>query len=380
MNIASGAITAGAVPVIRNVEIINITDAAGMTLNLLDSSGYEQIWTTSTAAKTTVIDNVADLTTTFGVGASTAKGTIDIEDITASTTGSNDTLKLAVKDNNANTATIISTNEAASIEAITIDAQGTNTSRTSTAGNNADDVIDVTAFTAIKSLTITGAGHINVNASGSTALKTVDASEATGRVTVNASAATVSGQTITTGSGNDTVTGASGSTMKTGSGNDTLNSVAAGTGDYVFDGGVGADVYNHAATGTSTSAKFVIQTSTIEDLGFDTISDGAAGSAFVSGTDVLTFVGGAAASASNYAEVTASGDGFVTARSAAQNALNGDSNLKYVVVQQATAANGSFVFFDGDGDGALNTNGADFAVQLVGVNLAGIAFTDIVAG
>lgn len=146
MNIADGAINAGAVPVIRNVEIINVTDATGATLNLLDSSGYQQIWTTSTAAVKTVIDNVADLTTTFGVGASTAKGTIDIEDITASTTGSNDTLKLAVKDNNANTATIISTNEATSIEGIAVSASGTNTSATSTAGNNADDLIDVTAL------------------------------------------------------------------------------------------------------------------------------------------------------------------------------------------------------------------------------------------
>lgn len=373
MNIADGAIATGAVPVIRNVEIINITDGTGATLDLLDSSGYEQIWTTFTAGGvTTTITNVADLTTVFGVGASTAKGTIDIDNITAATTGSNDTLKLAVKDNNGNLATIVSTTEAASIEAITIDAQGTNTSRTSTTGNNADDLIDVTAFTAIKSLTITGAGHIDVDASGSTALKTVNASAATGRVTVDASGATVSGQTITTGSGNDNVTTGSGnSTVKTGAGNDTI---VAGAGDDTIDGGVGAD----DMTGAAGADVFVVQTSTIEDLGFDIIQDFSNANPGGDG-DTIQFFGGVAASASNYAEVTATGDGFVTARSAAQNALNGDSNLKYVVVEEAGAGN-SFVFFDGNGDGKLETNGSDFAVQLVGVTLAGIAFGDIVAG
>lgn len=363
-------------------EIINVTDATGATLDLLDSSGYQQLWTITTAAKTTTtFDNVANLPPYSVSIASTANGTIDIKDVTASLTGSNDTLKLAVKDNNGFLATIDSSTEAASIEAITIDAQGTNTSRTSATGNNADDLIDVANFTEIKSLTITGAGHISVDASGSTALKTVNASAATGRVTVDASGATVSGQTITTGTGNDDVTTGSGnSTVKTGAGNDTI---LAGAGDDTIDGGVGAD----DMTGAAGADLFVVQTSTIEDLGFDIVQDFNPGAVvdssatpLVAGdSDTIQFFGGVAATADNYAEVTATGDGFVTARSAAQDALNGDSNLKYVVVQEFAAGN-SFVFFDGNGDGKLETNGSDFAVQLVGVALTGVAVGGIVAG
>lgn len=365
MNIADGGIAAGAVPIIKNVDVINVTDATGATLDLADSTGYAQVWVKNTAAVTTTIDNVADLSTIFGVNGSTASGTIDIDNVVGSLTGSSDVLKLAVDDNNGNTATITSTTEAAAIEGIEIDAAGTNTSATSTTGNNANDDVDVTAFTAIESLEISGEGHVTVDASGSAVLETVDASEATGRVNVDASGGT-GDQVITTGTGNDTVTaGSGGAEISTGAGSDTIT---GGAGKDVLDGGTGADTM----TGAGAADEFVIETSTIEDLGYDIITD------FTGGTDTLKFVGGAAGSSSNYAEVTASGDGFVTARSAANTQLDSNSDLDYVVVEEATAGN-SYVFFDGNGDGILDTNGSDFAVQLTGVALAGIAADDIVA-
>lgn len=343
LNISAGGAVAAGVPVLKNIEIINFTNAAaGQGINLTDSTGITAFNVTSTNALSVVTVNNASLDTVFGSGKSTAAGVLDV-DWKASTAGANDTFKLALGDNDANAMTVQSTADTGTIENVTIAANGSKTG----ANAAADAVILAASFTN-KTLTVTGAGNANItNASAN--LTSVDASAATGNNTYTVAGAAA--KTVTAGSGNDTIV--------TGAGADTLI------------GGAGADTM----TGAAGNDKFVIQTSTIEDLGFDNILD------FTTTADTIAFLGGVAGSATNYVEVVSTGTGFVTARSAAQTQLAGDSNLKYVVVSDAGGAGNTYVFFDGNGDGKLTTNGSDHAVILTGVATgAGIAFTDIVAG
>lgn len=343
LNISAGGAVSGAAPVLKNIETINITGAAAAGLNLTDSTGIRTVNVTSTNVASVVTFNNSSLDTVFGTGKSTASGVIDI-DWKASTAGANDTLKLALGDNDANAMTVRSTVDAGTIENVTIAANG------STSGANvaADTIVLDAVSITNKTLTVTGAGHANIT-NASVNLTTVDASAATGNNTY-------------------IVNGAAAKTVKAGSGNDTI---VAGAGADTIIGGKGADTM----TGGAGNDKFVIETSTIEDLGFDNITD------FITTADTIAFVGGVAGSATNYVEVVSTGVGFVTARSAAQTQLAGDANLKYVAVSDFGGAGNTYVFFDGDGDGKLTTNGSDHAVILTGIATgAGIDFADIVAG
>ena len=278
MNVAAGAIAAGAVPVLTSVETINITSNAADTLGLLDSTGIDHLNVTSTGASVVTLNDAA-LSTTFGTGLSTAAGTIDIN-ILASTAGPSDTLKLALDDNNLNLATITSTAYAASIEAITVEANGSHAG-TSVAGNNAADFVDINAFGNIKTLTVTGDGNSNI-AGTSAVLATVNAANANGNNTYNINSGVA--LTVTTGSGNDTVTlgGPGNHIINTGAGNDTITSFGA---NNTFNGGLGADTYNSAV---GPIDKFSVQTSTIE-TGF-----GVQTGSFTTTSDTLQFVGGPA--------------------------------------------------------------------------------------
>ena len=366
INVSAGAFGATAAPSMKNVEIVNITGAAAaMTVNFNDVTGVTKLNGTSTnAAAVITVNNIESLSTVVGTGKSTAAGVIDV-DFRASTAGTADTFNAALGNNNANAMTIQSTADSGTFEAISLAANGSK-SGASVAGDNAADVVTFLAadFGTVKTLTVTGDGNSDITlASG--VLATVNAANANGNNTYTLAGA--AGKTVTTGAGNDTIIGGAGDdTFNTGAGNDTIT---GGAGNDTFNGGLGADTYNDAA-GTDT---FVVQTSTIEDLGFDTIASG-----FVSGTDVIKFFGGVAATATNYAEAITAGTGFVSARSAATTSLTNDANLKYVAIQDA--AGNTYVFFDGNGDHTLTTNGSDFAVMITGVAITGLAFGDILAG
>lgn len=384
---ADGALDDTAAPVINSVENIFVANgtanAAAITLNLTDVTGLEQLWYEATAAFAFTADN-ADLSTVFGVNDSAAAATYNIN-LATDLTGSNDVLTLAADDNDANTQTFAAGSAAqnSAIEGLSILAAGDSTA-TSVA-----DVINVDAFDAVESVEITGSGDIDVVASaGSTDITSVNASAATGDVTFTSADLTAdvtvqggSGDdtldfsnitglavsvTATGGAGDDSITGGAGDdTLNGGAGNDTL---VGGAGDDTLIGGAGADTM----TGGAGNDLFVIETSTIEDNGFDIITNGD----FTSADDSISF-GGPAATADNYIEVTSTGDSFTDLRSAANTALNDNDGVRYVAVEQAN--NGStFVFFDGDNDGQLSTNGADYAVELDGTALTGVEFADIV--
>jgi len=220
----SAAIT----PQVDNVEIINIRNVtANATVDFADVSGAEQIWNNGSTSGLTVTYDTAPLAATFGV-----RNSLSVTDINTfdDVTGTEDNLSLAVAGAGSDTtdAVIQSTTDAASIEAMSIDASGEN-------------FVDVSAFTAIAGLTVTGTGSITAVVD-TTALETFDASGNSGGVTVDLSAAGAD-LTITGGSGDDDITaGTANDTIDAGEGNDR---VAFGSGllttDDTVDGGDGDD-------------------------------------------------------------------------------------------------------------------------------------------
>ncbi|MBB6182075.1 beta strand repeat-containing protein [Pseudorhizobium flavum] len=353
LNISDDAYVANAAPVISGVERIN--NGESVALDLTDVSGVQQIWSSNAAGAT--YDN-ASLSTVFGT---TVGGTIDI-DIEASTAGNSDTLRLAVDDNNGTDAVFTSGTDAASIENIVIDAQGA--SGTSGTNATADDVV-LTAFTGLETLTVTGAGNINIVAAAPavapavpaiTSLTTVDASAATGSVTVDASESTED-MTFTGGSGaNDFTSGSGDDVLNGGAGNDTLD---AGAGDdtLTLNGG-------DTATGGADEDVFNVSGGIALGAGNE-ITD------FVLADDDAIEFGGAAGTTTNYAESTTTAGSFSEAREIASTEFAGNADLDYVAVWDGTDVH---LFYNGgSGDDLVS------AVTLTGaVTLATIDHTAII--
>jgi Ca2+-binding RTX toxin-like protein len=337
LTIAPGALVFGASPVISGIERID-NAAAGQFLNLSAVNGLEQLWTMPAALLVPTIYSEASIATRFGYE-STLGGTVAIDYRNGDLAGANDTALLAVNNPLALATFSVAASDAPLIEAVDIASLGPG------APGGPLSSVAIDSFTGARSITVTGEGNILVSANALTLVATVDASTASGSVIINTAGSTQ----------NMTVTGGSGpGQYVTGSGNDVI---MGGAGADLMAGGAGADTY-------------VIQTTTIEVGGADSILAGN----FDTGIDKLQF-GGAAGTAANYAEVAVAGSDFLVARSAAITALAGNPALDYVAVQNA---DGVLVFYDGDGDNNLISNGTDFAVLIQGITNAQIAATDIV--
>jgi len=347
-------------PVIKNVEIINDADATAMDLTAV--SGVQQYWSTGAVGNT--INNAA-LSTIFGTKL-TGKGTVDV-DILASTAGKADTLKIAAQDNTGLT-TFISKADAGTIELLEVSALGN-----AAAGAKNDDLVDVSAFTGLTSIKVSGSGDVNVDSftggKGATLLTTVDASAATGAVTVDASGSTkaitatggtgadtfvlgAGNDTADGGAGNDNITGGAGNdNLKGGAGNDTL---LDGAGTDTLEGGAGQDTFT--LSNDATADTIIVET-TNTDLGSIDLATG-----FTSTSDKIEF-GGAAGSATNF---KADASGGAASYNDALQLANGllDGTVIYAVVSH-TASTGpvlngtATVFYDSNADGT-----ADMAINL----------------
>jgi Ca2+-binding RTX toxin-like protein len=349
LNISAGALSAAAgtnAPIISDIERIN--NASTTAFDLAGVSGAEQIWSTGASAD---YDN-ADLSTVFGASL-TAAGTINI-DVEASTAGASDTLQLAVDDNNGNTATFTSTADAATIENISIAALGG--AGAGATGDAVDDLANIDAFTAAKTLTVTGSGDIVVTAGAIATLTTVNASAASGAVTINATGA-AQAVTFTGGSGVDTFYGGAGNDIiNGGAGNDIL---LGQNGNDVIAGGAGADTMTGGA-GTDT---FVIETASAQLGDIDFVND------FAVADDSLDF-NGPVGSAANFLSNATNAASFNDARELAEGVFDG--TVQYYAIDNGT---NTWVFFDADRDGT-----ADAAVQLTGLaDATGLTAADFVA-
>jgi Ca2+-binding RTX toxin-like protein len=335
LNISAGALVAGASPVINGIERINNSDA-NKVLNLSAVNGAEQIWTIVAAGVTNSTYNEAQLATRFGYESTVVNGTVTVNYRDADLGGASDTALLAANNPGRVVTFNVAAADAPNIEAINlIAASPTGAALGYTVANS---------FTAARTLTVTGGGNQEVYVHTIAVMTTVDASTTTGTINIWANGSTQA-MTVTGGSGN--------------------NLIITGAGNDILDGGLGADTY-YGQGGADT---YMIRTTTIE-LGS---SDVVAAAQFVTGSDKLDF-GGPAGSATNYVEVAIGGTDFLAARSAAIAQFAGNTALDYVAVQNAS---GVYVFYDGNGDNNLATNGSDHSVLLTGLTNAQIAATDI---
>ncbi len=360
LNISAGGINLAAnAPVISNVETIN---NAGGDLDLTAVTGVNTI---NSSADANYIG--ASLATLFGASASAVA--IDIG-TAASLAGTSDTVHLAVDDNAAAVAFTVSDGAggalSADVEHITLAANG------DAATPAAPDVVDLTAFTALESLTVTGAGDVDVGLA-STALETFDASAATGDVTVDLSASAVL-ETATTGSGGDTVTfDAEDAVVSTGAGDDVVNVGGASDG-AVVNTGAGVDTINSAgsdiAINGGAGGDHIVLGGGTESLVYSAQAD----STYVNFDDVNGFVVGSNTidlSAFNLTGETGTvADGVTTNTTIGQFAggvenffdVGGDT----LAVATFTEAGNTYVFADLNNDGNFSA-ATDLVVQLVGV-------------
>ncbi len=216
-------------PALTSVEIVNLRDLSSTIVDFTDASEVEQIWNSTSSAAETLTYNAAPIAATFGVR--NTKSTTDI-DTFDDVTGTEDNLSLAVENAGSDTvdAVIDSSTDAASIETMSIAATG-------------ESFIDVTAFNAITSLTVTGAGTVDA-AVDITALETVDASGNSGGVIVDLTGA-ANDLTVTGGSGDDDVTaGAGDDTIDAGEGDDRVAFASAALDNLdTVEGGDGEDTF-----------------------------------------------------------------------------------------------------------------------------------------
>ena len=235
LNAVQTGATAGVTvkPLLTSVEVVNFTvnsgatDSNTATLDLGDSTGVTEVvlkdaLSVNHASNTlgVTFNNVASgvkVGISGGVKGSSAGVAADLTvGVKDAATNTADALTINLKDALANTVT------AANIETITLSNSNTTATATSTiAALTADKVktlnIDGSGTLTVTALTGTGATLTNLNIAGSgkntittatatqTALKTIDASTATGANTVVISGTAIANTTIKMGSGADTV-------------------------------------------------------------------------------------------------------------------------------------------------------------------------------
>lgn len=256
-------------PTLTGVEVVNVRAVANSTISFANATGVEQIWNNGSLAGTTLSVNAAPIAATFGIRNTTSTTAIDFAD---ALTGTTDTLSLSVagagKDGVAPTRAAVTSADAANIEALSVAAAGEN-------------FLNASAFTAVKTLTVTGSGSLDVSvAPASATLTTVNAADNSGGVTVDLTGAT-NNLTVTGGSGNDDITaGTRDDTINTGAGDDRV-AFAAGMldADDKVDGGAGNDTIAIAGGDigqlSSTSQKgfevleITAGTGTVNASGFD---------------------------------------------------------------------------------------------------------------
>ncbi|MBB6182438.1 calcium-binding protein [Pseudorhizobium flavum] len=244
--------------------------------------------------------------------------------------------------------------DAAGIEAITVQAAGE--AGNGATGNSVADAVNLDAFTAARTLTVTGEGNIAIDIDAVTTITTVEASAATGRVAVDAGAAT-GAVTFNGGAGVNNFEGGNGNdVINGGAGNDTLR---GNGGNDTINGGAGADTM----TGDGGNDTFVIETASALFGDIDIITD------FVVADDSLDF-NGPVGSATNFVSNGTNAASFNDARELAEGAFDG--TVQYYAIDNGTS---TWVFYDADGNGS-----ADAAVQLTGItNATTVTAADFVA-
>lgn len=388
-------------PGLTNIE--NIFISGGGTLDLVKSSGYNQLWADSSVVNFNNVQNLKDQTLgAIGVA------TVNAQLLSGSPSGS-DPLKVAL-DGATGTVNVLDsggTNQNDEINTLSLSVVGGKNSTLANTGTFTDlAMIDIAMMG-------DGKSNLGLGATGSTDLTSVNGSTLTGGLTVDVST-TTQNVSVSGGMGNDTITGSTtknssltggkGDDILTGQGgNDTISggegvdTILGGAGIDNIDGGDGNDTMDGDA-GNDTLVggagnDLIDQTGAANAAGVDTMTGGAGNDVFgvvsdsplvETNADVITdFVraddsidfqdaAGVAGLATNYAEAAVAVADYAAAITAANAALGG----AIVYSEQQVGAN-TYIFLDVNGSGAVDAG--DDVVELTGVAATGVDFNDIIA-
>lgn len=216
LNLIATGTAASGIATISNIETINIKDVVGSTFNATIVTGAKNInFTDTISGKTSKVDGLTDLNTVVGIA---GEGDLTVSYNAGAVGGTDDTAKVAIdgignKSGSTVTRGTIDVSNSNAIENVALDVKG-------------DNYIKLTGGTAMKKVTVTGAGSLDITGTalvgdGTNSNLTFDASAATGK------------QNILFGAGNITVKG--------GSADDTFAfGTTLGSTDSI-DGGAGND-------------------------------------------------------------------------------------------------------------------------------------------
>jgi len=344
-----------------------LTTTAAITQNMLGLNANNTIATFRVgAAGTTVLQNVAGLTTVTGSTAGNV--TVGLK-----TNGTADSLAVTVGDATNSVGRAVGLN-ATQIETLTVNAVG-GTGNTLTLGltNAGDGVTAATDSTAtsLKSLTITGSKSLTVTGSGAdTALATVNAADFTGATlsvtgTGSTTAMTVTATgaydaTITTGTGADNIAGGSGNdvlsggtgadTISGGAGNDTIS---GSTGANVMTGGAGNDTITGSTDADNADGGEGDDSISVSD-GANTVVGGAGNDTITTGTGADSVSGGDG----NDSITTSSGNDTVDAGEGADTIDVGAGN------DSVTAGGGNDTITGGTGDDTISAGDGNDTITI----------------
>jgi len=251
-------------PTLKAIENVYPTFTAGGTLSLENATGVTLLSDTN-SSNASSYTNISDTSINLGVSGNSGNVTFAYTDTAIA--GSSDSIDLAL-----------------SSAGSTITIAGVETIDISTSGG-ASTLTGLTA-TSAKTLNVTGAQDLTLGTL-STSINAIAAGSFTGDL--SATGTNTTANTITAGSGNDTISGAAGNdTLTGGSGND---SITAAAGEDTISGGAGNDTIVMA--GNLTSADTITGGDGTDTLTVSTATTVANG-ANVSGVEVLKISGTAA--------------------------------------------------------------------------------------
>jgi Ca2+-binding RTX toxin-like protein len=260
--VTTGSITGTTGSKVSGVEIVSASGA--IEISAASITGLTTLRSTSAAAETVTFSNLAG-TETLQIRSATGDNAT-VNTVTKAVDGTADTQNVTIGNSSGTTAVVLSQLNANDAETINI-----------TSALVANTITTLASTDATK-LTIAGLGLTVTNFTGSSALKTIDASTTTGAF-IMGNAIGTSSVTITGGSANDTLIGSAGNdSISGGAGVDSIQLGGAG-GNDTLSGGDGNDTFI-----------FTDSTSTNDLTATDVISGG-------DGTDTLQFGSGTAGAA-----------------------------------------------------------------------------------
>lgn len=359
VEIAAGGVTTTA-DTLKNVEIINATATGAGTLDVGETSGLTQIWAVGKTGGVPglIVDKIA-LSTTVGVKGET--GSTETFNFKDADSGSTANLSLNAVSGAGNSVVIA------------------NVGTVAVSNTGASDTTLTTA--AAKTISITGDGTLKIVLSD-TVLETVNASSFSGALTVDVSANDAL-KTLTSGSGNDTLTVGLTHTadikIDAGAGNDTINVVAeaAATKAIALTGGAGADSFVFGVSGTYLNNVALSATPVVADIAktLVTVTD------FDKSADAIKFFvnGGATTGKANLtgadlATIAGQADILAAATKAAELANTNSGNSKVAVF---AFGSDTYIYEDTNGSGTFNSG--DALVKIAGLaDISGLTASNFV--